>query len=438
MKQTRGRLRFFLGAVLIFLTAHPALATLSPKDVTLYQQVLQEQGLGHFQRADSLIKKLTDKSLLGYVLYDRYFSPGYRTQRKEITQWLNTYGDLAIATDIYALGKQKKATLPAQKPTGIFGGKAGTCSAVFRPEPIDLIRNKSFSYLSADRQKKAQKLMGRIYQYLNRGKTLKARELVEGKEAQNLFSQLDHDAARTALAFSYLMDGETELALSFVQKAIQKSGNQIPQAYWVAGLTTWRQEDFTQAAHFFQEATMHSKVYPFLESAAAVWAARAYLHLGQFEKVKPLLERAAKYQRLFYGIVAMRLLAMDLDHVWDTPSVPMDDLSADFSHPALERFYALNQIGQKEWARKELSKLYLEADEEARGILLMISVVYGFAEDLLALSGSLGDGSTRYPAPNWTPTDGWKVDKALVYAFVRQESCFNQRYLFFTFLLFHD
>ena len=57
----------------------------------------------------------------------------------------------------------------------------------------------------------------------------------------------------------------------------------------------------------------------------------------------------------------------------------------------------------------------------------MISEQNGFASDLLAFSGQLGDGSTRYPAPNWTPTDGWKVDKALVYAFVRQESCFNQR-----------
>ena len=50
-----------------------------------------------------------------------------------------------------------------------------------------------------------------------------------------------------------------------------------------------------------------------------------------------------------------------------------------------------------------------------------------FDVDLQAVVGTTTDGMTRYPAPNWTPKDGWKVDKALVYAFVRQESCFNQR-----------
>ena len=34
---------------------------------------------------------------------------------------------------------------------------------------------------------------------------------------------------------------------------------------------------------------------------------------------------------------------------------------------------------------------------------------------------------TRYPRPDWQPEDDWQLDKALVYAFVRQESCFNHR-----------
>ena len=29
--------------------------------------------------------------------------------------------------------------------------------------------------------------------------------------------------------------------------------------------------------------------------------------------------------------------------------------------------------------------------------------------------------------PDWEPQDSWQLDKALVYAFVRQESCFNHR-----------
>ncbi|WP_163363631.1 transglycosylase SLT domain-containing protein, partial [Enterobacter cloacae] len=33
--------------------------------------------------------------------------------------------------------------------------------------------------------------------------------------------------------------------------------------------------------------------------------------------------------------------------------------------------------------------------------------------------------AARYPAPNWTPAGGWRVDKALVFAHTLQESRFN-------------
>ena len=400
---------------------------LSKRDTALYTQIFSAQSQGHFKAAEQFLEKVQNKILKGYVLYDRYFSPGYKTKKQEISAWLNTYADLAVASDMYELGKQKKVTMTQPKPVGLFGGKAGTCSAVFRPEPIDLVKGKNFSYLKGKNKTDAQKMMNKIYHYLGQGKTLSARKVLEQPMAQKLFSDLDYDSARVALAFSYFIDGENEKAMSFVTPAIERSGDEIPQAYWVGGLVSWRQEKYERAADYFMQAAKHKKGYPLLEGAASVWAARSYLKIGNFKKVLPALERAAKYQRLFYGIVAMRMLAKDLGHVWDEPAKPNDDVTADFSHPALERFYALQQVGKTEWAKKELSKLYLNADDEAKGILLMISEQNGFGDDLLALSGNLGDGSTRYPAPNWTPKDGWKVDRALVYAFVRQESCFNQR-----------
>ena len=58
----------------------------------------------------------------------------------------------------------------------------------------------------------------------------------------------------------------------------------------------------------------------------------------------------------------------------------------------------------------------------------MISSQKGFDNELLAVSGEIsGQRDMRYPAPQWVPTDGWKADKALVFSFVKQESCFNAR-----------
>ncbi len=33
--------------------------------------------------------------------------------------------------------------------------------------------------------------------------------------------------------------------------------------------------------------------------------------------------------------------------------------------------------------------------------------------------------NARYPVPGWTPADGWKIDRALIYTFARQESGFD-------------
>ena len=425
------RLVRFILLIVISLWFIPVWATpqrvLSKADVTAYRRILEAHKTGDMATAKKLTTNLENKILLGYVLYDRYFSKHYYTKKQEITDWLKSYSDLPVAADIYELGRQKKAKLPTRKPKDLFGSGTGSCSAVFRPEPIDLLRDRSFSYLSADRRKKAAKIMNQIARYINRGLTLNARQLIESKDAKNLFSYDDHDAARTALAFSYFIDGEDKRGYDFITNVLKHSADSIPQAHWVAGLISWRQGRIQQAAKHFSDAANHPKRYPFLESAASFWAARSYLKLGQYEKVGDYLEKAARYPRLFYGILAMRLLAQDLEHVWDEPAKPSDDISAEFSHPGLNRFYALTQIGQEEWAQKELSQLYLEADEEGRGILLMISQQNDFDVDLQAVVGTTTDGMTRYPAPNWTPKDGWKVDKALVYAFVRQESCFNQR-----------
>ena len=74
-----------------------------------------------------------------------------------------------------------------------------------------------------------------------------------------------------------------------------------------------------------------------------------------------------------------------------------------------------------------MSKLYLEADDEVKKILTLVAEANGFSDTLQGLTGTLQGEQTRYPMPNWCPTNDWQLDKALVFAFVRQESCFNRR-----------
>src|SRR5258708_1304161 len=73
---------------------------LSPDDVKTYGAIFAAQKTGQFAKADSLTAKLGDKSLVGYVLEDRYLGPNYRSKFAELKAWLEDYGDLAGADQI--------------------------------------------------------------------------------------------------------------------------------------------------------------------------------------------------------------------------------------------------------------------------------------------------------------------------------------------------
>ena len=399
--------------------------SLSKTDVSLYNKILNEQSQGHYATAKKLQQKLHDSSLLGYVLFQRYFSKNYPTQKQEISTWMKKYSDLPIATDMYALGVQKKVK-NLQQPISLFGKKTGACTHPMRTEPIDLISNLSFAYLSGSSKKNATKIMQRIVKYLKQGHTLNARNLLNKKSTLQLFSQSDIDKTRTALAFNYFLDGEDKLALENAEKALKKSKADVPLALWVKGLVLWRERLFSESAQVFSElATLTS--HTAIKARASFWAARAYLRSEQFAQVIPALQLAAEQPRNFYGFLAMRALGLDINHVWASPIHPQDEMTTKFSHPALNRFYALNQLGKKEWAEQELSKLYLESDDDTKKILTLISEENGFTDSLQGLTGTLQGENTRYPMPNWCPMNDWQLDKALVFAFVRQESCFNHR-----------
>ena len=416
-----------IGIVFLFyslqVSAHSSI--LSNKDVTLYKNIFQLQKKGKIKEARSKEKQLKNPLLKGYILYDRYFSKGYRTTQKEITDWMKNYSDYPIASEIYALGKQKKIK-KLSRPKGIFGGNTKACDSIARVEPLDLVRAISFSYSDKKKRISAQKKCSKFIQYLSKGKTLSAKKILDENETKKLFKNSDMYIAKIALAYSYFLDNEDELAWKNVQYVLDETRTPPAFAYWLAGLIKWRSNDFLQAADFFEKSSEEASTNALI-ARSAFWAARAYIRSGKYNRAGDLLEKAASFPRYFYGLLALRSLANDLEHIWDKPALSQEEVSANFSHPALERFYALKQIGQEKWAIEEFSKLYLEADEEARGILWLISEQNGFQEKLQNMTGSLNGGQTRYPLPDWVPQNNWQLDKALVYAFVRQESCFNKR-----------
>lgn len=399
---------------------------LKKADVQLYQEIFKAQAKNQFKTAGSAERKLANRLLMGYVLFDRYFSSKYKTNSKEIAKWMEKYSDLPIAVDMYALGQQKKVA-DLKKPKGLFGSNTRACESPARQEPVDLLNGLSFSYLDGDQKKQTAKKMREFARLIGKGELVKAQSILDDPQFTKKLSQEDADKAGTALAFSYILNGDNDQALEMIQKTLRYMSKKVPLSLWVAGLAYWRKGMLEEAADYFSDLAEFDSAPVALRTRAAYWAARAFLGMGKYSKVMRYLNQAAESPRYFYGMLAMRALGQDLNYVWEVPDSPGDEVTTNFSHPALERFYALRQLGKDEWASQELSKLYLESDDEAKTILMMISAQNGFDDVLQGFTGTLQGEESRYPMPNWKPQGGWTLDKELVYAFVRQESCFNNR-----------
>src|SRR5262249_41755406 len=79
------------------------MAVLSDADVSLYRQIFADIRSGRFSDADDLYARVSDKTLEGYVLAERYLSPYGHANLSDLTEWLRTYPELPIADRVYRL-----------------------------------------------------------------------------------------------------------------------------------------------------------------------------------------------------------------------------------------------------------------------------------------------------------------------------------------------
>src|SRR5215467_9600245 len=83
-------------------------AVLSDSDVRIYRDIFADERAGHFADATSDLARVSDPSLRGYVLAERYLSPrARRVPVKELVAWLDEYHDLPVADRVYRLAVKR-------------------------------------------------------------------------------------------------------------------------------------------------------------------------------------------------------------------------------------------------------------------------------------------------------------------------------------------
>lgn len=140
----------------------------------------------------------------------------------------------------------------------------------------------------------------------------------------------------------------------------------LSSGHWKAGLAAFGKKDMNLAAENFCAVLKDNDKLPASDrAAAAFWAYRAFLENGDQESARHYLELAANENTDFYSIIARHINGKSTV----TPGAQMN-------------------------------------------------MAVGYATKKANVADS-------YPMPNWTPTSGYKIEPALLYAIMRQESYFN-------------
>jgi len=412
-------------------------APLSEGDAQRYSRIFALQEDGHWKEADRLIAALEDDVLIGHVQHQRYMHPtAYRSSFKELQAWLARYADHPDAARVHALAAARGQGALRRPDGSALNGSGG---------PIDGTTSTALrgSYRGGDAQT-VRRVWASAWRALRRGQTLNAKDIIEGEDAKRVLNRLDHDRLRAGLAYAYFVHGRDDWALTWGATAIEGSGQQVPLASWAAGLASWRTGNLEAARGHFARLAGATDASPWLVSAGAYWAGRAALRTQHPEQVSGFLHQAADHPRTFYGLLARRALGLPMVFDWKRDSLDDDEMVALSALPGGRRALALVQIGAMDRAEQELRLAYPRADAAARAALVRLADSSGMSALALYLAAvrstdteepdgespvgeGAGDGfvSAFYPVPLWEPEGGWTLDRALLFAFIRQESGFN-------------
>ncbi len=407
------------------------LTVLGAGDARLYRDIFRLQASGKWKAADKKIKQLNDRLLMGHVLYQRYMHPrAYRSSYQELKGWMRDYADHPDAQRIYKLAAKRR---PAnwkwpRKPVVPAVTVEWTREAPEQAENANVAPNPPVRRRNSRDLRYAKR---RIARWLRMGAPTKALNYLQTKSVSRHFDSLTYDETLSKIARAFFHADKNQKALELALSAAERSGEWVPDAHWWGGLVAWRLRQYDVAAEQFAALATSRTSNSWRVTAGAYWAARAYLVDRQPDKVVPMLRLAAAHPMTFYGVLGQEALA--LEHVidWRIPSASTETARQIMKVPAARRGLALMEVGKERQGLAELKRIFKRMPPD----MLQTLIAYADNNQIAALSYQIGyainkrDGhwhnAALFPLPGWQPNGGFQVDRALIFALMRQESNFK-------------
>lgn len=395
---------------------------LTPEDVAVTRRVFKLQAQGNIAEAIRISAGLHDPLLTGAILADRYLSRNHRATPTELSDWLSNFRDQADARAIRAL-------LLTKLPKGTPLQTSPDVVAWSRP-PMPTASLDSAAATRSDLPQQAldrpvidQAEQGDAPQALRR--IASARAIARGSAARR----------RAEVAQSFFTHNDDTSALRIVEELIRDTPleDQNSLTYYIGGLAAWRADRFEQARRLFESGAQAAISSPRLRAASAFWASRANRRLHNSVSMVKWLRQAAAERATLHGILARRILRMDIVLVPGGELLTEPDVDAVEETSEGQRAFALLQVGQPARATAELRALWprIQTDPGFGRSVLLVAATAGLNDLATQLASllHLADGrhfdEAGFPIPRLRPSGGFRVDPALVYALTRMESNFN-------------
>ena len=393
---------------------------LDANTLALYRRIFQEQAAGQWPQADAEIAKLTDKTLMGYVGAQRLLAHNYTARYEQLAAWLQDYNDHPDAPAIYKLALARRTKGGPDLTPASFVSQAQTSPSFAAARTVS----------GADAAR-ASELRARLEQMSNDGGFNAAFALLDRKTTVDTLGPQEVELWRGRIR-TRALEADSQRG---VQVPVDISAP--PDANWSAGLTAFTRGNMAEAARRFELVAdaAPDQASSWTLSAGAFWAARANLLAGNPQKFAPYLKRAALFDRTFYGLVAQKVLGMRIEPNWNLP--PLDGAMAGVlnNDKVGHRALALLQLGSATAAERELFSASLDADPQFIEAILALANKAALPTLSIRVGNAAWDqrhklkgyDGAMYPMPPWQPLNGFSLDKALVYSFMRQESAFNPK-----------
>lgn len=356
--------------------AQPHIVALSESDEAAYRSAFNAIEAGNWRGVGAALARVEDDALVGVVRGRMLLTRSYRPSWSEYTQWLNRYGEYGQAQAVYE-------------------------------RAMDLRRRRSRAQAPLPRRAGARTLPGTAAEIP--GDTAAARNAIS-RIAERIGAG-DVEGARNS-AFAQL------------------SGPRAGQASWQLGLIAYRQHDYAEAVRRFDKSAAWPYHGGWASAAAHYWAARARLATGDRTGVVAHLNAAAERPWTFYGQLAEAQLGRDSALEFSRPELDAEAASRFMErYPGARRAAALAQLGRLSEVESELRRLHgdLSASEDRTYLALAVALQAPAAQLRAAEYGGPDVASGFCPATSFAPDDGFSLDRAVVYAIVRQESYFNPK-----------